>query len=61
MWVNGHLVEPARLGEDAVVTTASGRRVTGHLVEADPGYTHSFGPPPGPLREAGRRAAEGLR
>lgn len=59
-WVNGTLVEAARLGEAAVVETASGRRVEGELVEVDPGYTHSFGPPPRPLREAGRRAAKAL-
>jgi hypothetical protein len=60
-WVNGHLLEPARLGEVAAVRTASGRLCEGRIVEADPGYTHSFGPPPDPLRAAGRRAAERLR
>jgi hypothetical protein len=59
-WVNGHLLEPARLGENGVVVTASGRRVEGRVVEVDPGYRHSFGPPPQPLREAGRRARERL-
>jgi len=60
-WVNGYLLEPAKLGMQGVVRTASGRLVEGRIVEADPAYTHSFGPPPQPLREAGRRAAERIR
>ena len=60
-WVNGRLLESARLGLNGVVRTASGRLVEGRVVEADPAYTHSFGPPPQPLREAGRRVVERLR
>lgn len=60
-WINGYLIEPAQLGKDGVVRTASGRLVEGHIVEVDPGYTHSFGPPPQSLREAGRRASERVR
>jgi hypothetical protein len=43
--VRGWLVAPSALGDHAEVRTAAGRRVTGHLVEVAPGYSHSFGPP----------------
>lgn len=57
-WINGWLVDDAAIGELAQLTTPTGRIVEGVLVEADPGYTHSFGSPPEPLQRAGRRAFE---
>jgi len=57
-WINGWLVEDAALGERSQVRTPTGRIVEGVLVEADPGYQHSFGSPPPPLQHAGGRAFE---
>ena len=45
MRVKGFLVQRSRLGEDAEVVTRAGRRLQGRLVEANPAYTHGFGPP----------------
>ncbi|MFZ1489091.1 MAG: 2-amino-4-oxopentanoate thiolase subunit OrtA [Ilumatobacteraceae bacterium] len=42
--VRGWLVEPARLGDEAEVRTAAGRRLAGTLVIVEPGHTHTFGP-----------------
>lgn len=44
-WVKGFLTEPATPGELVTIQTLAGRRVTGTLVAADPGYSHSFGAP----------------
>jgi 2-amino-4-ketopentanoate thiolase alpha subunit len=55
-WINGWLVDEAALGEAARLRTPAGRVVEGVLVEADPGYTHSFGSPPPSLHAAGMRA-----
>jgi hypothetical protein len=55
-WVNGWLVEPARLGEAARVRTATGRVVEGILDGVDPGYDHSFGSPPEALQAAAAEA-----
>ena len=57
-WINGWLVEDAALGERSQVRTPTGRIVEGVLVEANPGYQHSFGSPPPPLQHAGGRAFE---
>lgn len=43
--VRGWLAAPAALGDEAQVRTAAGRLVSGNLVEVEPGYSHSFGPP----------------
>lgn len=45
MRIKGFLVEPASLGEQAEISTASGRRVRGTLAEANPAYGHGFGEP----------------
>jgi hypothetical protein len=45
MTVKGFLVEPACVGEEAVILTHVGRQVRGTLTEVNPAYTHSFGPP----------------
>ena len=45
MCVKGFLAAPAAIGEDAEIETLSGRRLRGRLIEANPAYTHSFGPP----------------
>lgn len=55
-WINGWLVADTTLGESCKLQTPTGRIVEGVLVEADPGYHHSFGSPPPALRRAGDRA-----
>jgi 2-amino-4-ketopentanoate thiolase alpha subunit len=57
-WINGWLVDGAAIGERAQVRTPTGRIVEGVLVEADPGYHHSFGSPSPPLQSAGVKAFE---
>ncbi len=51
--VRGWLVAPAALGDHAEVTTAAGRRLGGQLVEVEPAYSHSFGPPVPELLDVG--------
>jgi 2-amino-4-ketopentanoate thiolase alpha subunit len=55
-WINGWLVEDAEIGERATLRTMTGRIVEGVLVEADPGYSHTFGSPPPELQRAGQQA-----
>lgn len=45
MRVKGFLTAPARPGEEAEIETVAGRRLRGTLAEANPPYSHSFGPP----------------
>jgi len=45
MRVKGFLLEATALGEEAEIETPAGRRLRGNLVEANPAYTHGFGPP----------------
>ncbi|BBJ28094.1 2-amino-4-oxopentanoate thiolase subunit OrtA [Athalassotoga saccharophila] len=45
MWVNGFLNHDANIGEKVEITTLSGRKVEGILVEVNPRYTHDFGEP----------------
>jgi hypothetical protein len=59
-WINGWLVEAAAIGERASLRTMTGRIVEGVLVEADPGYRHSFGSPPPALQQAGQEARRRL-
>jgi hypothetical protein len=61
MRVKGFLLTPAAIGEDAEIETASGRRLTGRLAEANPAYTHSFGPPIPELCPVGGEARAMLR
>lgn len=53
MTVKGTLTHDARLGEDAEVLTPAGRRLRGTLRQANPAYTHGFGPPVPELRSVG--------
>jgi 2-amino-4-ketopentanoate thiolase alpha subunit len=55
-WINGWLLEEAYSGERTSIRTTTGRIVEGELVEADPGYDHSFGAPPPELQRVGERA-----
>lgn len=43
MWGKGFLNGDAEIGEDAAITTVTGRVVHGTLVGVNPGYTHGFG------------------
>jgi len=45
MRVKGFLLEPARIGSEAEIVTAAGRRLRGRLSEVNPAYDHSFGRP----------------
>lgn len=45
MRVKGFLAEPASLGQEAEIITSAGRRLHGTIIEANPAYTHGFGPP----------------
>ena len=47
------VVRSAALGEEAEVVTPAGRRLRGTVVEANPAYTHGFGPPVPELRAVG--------
>lgn len=58
LWVNGWLLHDAQIGDLASLQTASGRVVQGTLVELEPGYSHSFGPPPPALQLAGFHARD---
>jgi hypothetical protein len=53
MRVKGTLTHDASLGEEVEVVTAAGRRLRGTLREANPAYTHGFGPPVPELRAVG--------
>lgn len=54
MWVKGFAQAAAALGDLVEVETMTGRRVTGTLVEVNPGYTHTFGRPAPELAHVGR-------
>ena len=43
MWVKGYLDAEANIGDEASVTTTTGRKETGTLLEANPSWDHSFG------------------
>jgi hypothetical protein len=45
MRAKGFLAAPARLGDQAEIITAAGRRLRGVLSVVNPAYTHGFGPP----------------
>ncbi len=45
MRVRGFLDEAACIGAKEQITTVTGRRVRGVLLEVNPAYQHSFGPP----------------
>ena len=54
MRVKGFLEKDARIGDEAVVTTAAGRHVSGRLDAVNPAYTHGFGEPISELIGIGR-------
>lgn len=53
MRVKGFLLEPVSPGEDAQVETPVGRRLRGTLIQVNPAYSHSFGPPIAELSAVG--------
>ncbi len=57
----GFLAAPARLGEQAEIVTAAGRRLCGVLSEVNPAYTHGFGPPIPELSTIGAQVRSMLR
>ncbi len=61
MRVKGVLVHAAAPGEEAEVVTRAGRRLRGTLAEANPAYTHGFGPPVAELRAVGEELRALLR
>lgn len=42
--LNGFLTAEARIGDDVTVTSLIGHEHEGRLVDASPGYDHTFGP-----------------
>ncbi len=52
-WVKGFAQSVAAPGDGLVVTTMTGRSVTGTLTEINPGYTHTFGKPAPELAHVG--------
>lgn len=55
-WTKGYLHATTPLGGEAVVTTRTGRVVSGTLVNEAPHYTHSFGDFVPELQQAGDEA-----
>ena len=55
-WTKGYLHADTALGGEAVVTTRTGRIVSGTLVDDSPHYSHSFGDFVPELQEAGDEA-----
>ena len=43
MWVKGFLNADAKMGDEVEITTVTGRKETGTLIEVNPYYEHSFG------------------
>ncbi len=57
MWVNGFLLsETAETGDCVEIETFAGRRVTGEMVEVNPGFFHTFGQPVKELLRVGIEA-----
>jgi 4-hydroxy-tetrahydrodipicolinate reductase len=61
MRVKGFLARAAALGEEAEIETRAGRRLSGTLVAALPGYAHGFGPPLAELLAVGEELRSLLR
>ncbi len=53
MRAKGFLDKTAHLGEEAEIMTPAGRRLRGILIEINPAYVHSFGPPVAALSTIG--------
>jgi hypothetical protein len=43
LWVKGFLEQDANMGDEVEVTTLTGRKVAGELVEVNPSYEYGFG------------------
>lgn len=43
LWVKGFIENDANIGDSVTIKTITGRKVTGELVEVNPGYTYGFG------------------
>ena len=43
MWVKGHLLSDAEIGDEVEVKTRTGRIAKGTLVKVDPYFEHNFG------------------
>lgn len=44
MRVRGFLTADAEIGDEVTVSSMIGREHTGELIDAEPAYTHTFGP-----------------
>ena len=55
-WTKGYLLADTTLGGEAVVTTRTGRVVSGTLTDETPHYSHSFGDFVPELQQAGDEA-----
>lgn len=56
MRVKGFLLNAAAIGEVAQIRTVTGRQLHGTLAEANPAYSHTFGPPIAELATIGAEA-----
>ena len=61
MRTKGFLVEAALVGGEAEIETLVGRRLRGILMQANPAYTHGFGPPIPELARVGGEVRAALR
>lgn len=43
MWIKGYLTADAKIGDEVTVTTRTGRKETGTLMEEEPCYKHDYG------------------
>ncbi len=54
MWVKGFLdQDDGRIGEEVLIRTVTGRKVSGKLTEILPDYVHNFGKPQPELLKVG--------
>jgi hypothetical protein len=56
MRVKGFLLNAVAIGEEAEITTVTGRQLHGTLAEVNPAYTHTFGSPIPELATIGAEA-----
>lgn len=61
MRVRGFLTAPGRLGEEAEIITAAGRRLRGVVTAVNPAYSHGFGSPLSELINIGAEVRALLR
>jgi len=43
LWVKGFIDQDGKIGEEVEITTITGRKAKGKLVDINPVYTHGFG------------------